>query len=85
MRDYELHFTNYVMTHFRHLMTDVEPAARDAVVLNVVHADGSYLSVTLREGTSSAAAQKVHEALRDGAQVFRRRTRERIAAAYPAG
>jgi hypothetical protein len=83
MRDYDLHATNYVMQHFRHLMTDVERAADDAIVLTELHSSGGDLSVTLKPGTPSSLAPQVHEALKDGVQIFRRRTRERILAAHP--
>jgi hypothetical protein len=81
-RDYELHSTNYVMQHFRHLMTEVERAADDAVVLTVVHDGDEELQITFRNGVPEAVAREAEAALRDGVQVFRRRTRERIILAH---
>jgi hypothetical protein len=81
-RDYELHVTNYVLRHFRHLMTDVERAADDAVVLVVVHYGGQEPQITFRDGVPDTVAREAEVALNAGVQVFRRRTRERIISAH---
>ena len=80
--DYELHVTAYVMQHFPYLMTDVERAAADAVVLTVVDSADSRLEVTLKPGTSTSITQQARDVLREGMQAFRKRTRERIVAAH---
>ncbi|BCM91816.1 hypothetical protein IAD21_03692 [Abditibacteriota bacterium] len=72
--DYQLHEINYVMEHFGHLMTEVERAARDAIMLF----QGSQAHITFDTKLDENVANAARFALKDGAQVFRRRTTERI-------
>ncbi len=80
-----LHLTHYVVAHFRHLMSEPERLALEAIVLGVnVPGEPPRWEVTFR-GTVDAASEAAARALlSEGMQALRQRVAQRLAQEHPA-
>ena len=83
-RDYEQHITDYVLRFFRHLMTDIERAADEAIVLHSNESGRTVKCITFRAGTPEAVAQAAEPLLEENSAIRRRRTCDRILASHHA-
>ncbi|RYG64962.1 hypothetical protein EON80_18240 [bacterium] len=77
-RRYKIHETVYALEYFPHLMTEVERAAVDAVLVVGEEDDQTTTQVFFSEEPSDEVAAAAKGALGTDDHAFRRRTAERI-------